>query len=137
MNIAPINEPKTMMPPTAATQKVGRAAILRSYSGFLARRCRITNSTRAMTAITSKPDNQGPHAGDGRKVDRQDERAYQHQREDAAEVIDRLGGLIDMRRQVSQRHEQRHHRYRQNHEEDRVPGKDGQQQPGQQRSTWR
>ena len=34
MNIAPISEPKTMMPATAATQKVGRAAIFRSYSGF-------------------------------------------------------------------------------------------------------
>ena len=30
MNMAPISEPMTMMPPTAATQKVGRAATLRS-----------------------------------------------------------------------------------------------------------
>ena len=30
MKATPISEPKTMMPATAATQKVGRAAILRS-----------------------------------------------------------------------------------------------------------
>ena len=30
MNIAPISEPNTMMPATAATQKIGRVAIFRS-----------------------------------------------------------------------------------------------------------
>ena len=30
MNIAPISEPKTIMPAQAATQKVGRAAVSRS-----------------------------------------------------------------------------------------------------------
>ncbi len=30
MNIAPISDPKTMMPATAATQNVGRAAMSRS-----------------------------------------------------------------------------------------------------------
>ena len=37
MNIAPISEPKTMIPAQAATQNGGRAAISRSYSGFFAR----------------------------------------------------------------------------------------------------
>ena len=48
-----------MMPPTAATQKVGRAAILRSYSGFLARRCRMTNRIKATIVTTSRPSDQG------------------------------------------------------------------------------
>ena len=56
MNIAPISEPKTMMPATAATQKVGRAATFRSYSGFLARRCRMTNST-----VATADDDEQPH----------------------------------------------------------------------------
>ena len=34
MNIAPISEPNTMMPATAATQKTRRAATSRSYSGL-------------------------------------------------------------------------------------------------------
>ena len=54
MNIAPISAPKTMMPPTAATQKVGRTATLRSYRGFLARRCRKTKSTVAIAAMTNR-----------------------------------------------------------------------------------
>ncbi len=40
MNIAPISEPKTMIPASAATQKVGRDATARSYSGLAARRWR-------------------------------------------------------------------------------------------------
>jgi hypothetical protein len=38
MNIAPINEPKTMIPAKAATQKMRRLATLRSYNGLRARR---------------------------------------------------------------------------------------------------
>ena len=38
-----------------------------------------------------------------REVDRQDERADEHDREDAAEVVDRLGRLVDVRRDEPQR----------------------------------
>ena len=41
MYIAPISEPNTTIPAIAATQNVGRAAALRSYSGFLALRWRM------------------------------------------------------------------------------------------------
>ena len=38
MNIAPISEPKTMIPATAATQNTRRDAMSRSYSGLATRR---------------------------------------------------------------------------------------------------
>ena len=41
MYIDPISEPKTMIPATAATQKVRREATCRSYSGLVARRSRM------------------------------------------------------------------------------------------------
>ena len=50
MNIAPISEPKTMIPASAATQKVGRDATRRSYKGLRTRRCRRTNAPAAATA---------------------------------------------------------------------------------------
>ena len=40
MNIAPMSEPKTMIPAQAATQKIRREAMFRSYSGLAARRWR-------------------------------------------------------------------------------------------------
>ena len=49
MNIAPISDPKTMIPAQAATQNVGRAAMSRSYRGSLVRRWRMTNATVAAT----------------------------------------------------------------------------------------
>ena len=55
MNIAPINEPNTMIPATAATQKIGRAAIFKSYSGFAARFCRMTKPMSAATATSPSP----------------------------------------------------------------------------------
>ncbi len=55
MNIAPMSAPNTMIPATPATQNVGRAAIFRSYSGFGARRWRMTNRMPATSAITSSP----------------------------------------------------------------------------------
>ena len=97
MNIAPISEPKTMMPATAATQKVGRAATLRSYSGFLARRCRKTNSTTAIDRDDEQAHGELLVTGHGQEVDREDERPDEDHREDAAEVIHRLGRLVDVR----------------------------------------
>jgi hypothetical protein len=49
-----------MIPAQAATQKTRRAAICRSYSGFLARRCRMTNAIAAATAIAARPSARVP-----------------------------------------------------------------------------
>ncbi len=68
MNIAPMSEPKTMSPAHAATQKVGRAATSRSYSGFRARRCRRTNATSVAAAIASRPIASVPLSGTGAKL---------------------------------------------------------------------
>ncbi len=68
MNIAPMSEPKTMMPAQAATQNVGRAAMSRSYNGFVARRWRMTNATAAATAMRARPTTSVPMFGTGAKL---------------------------------------------------------------------
>ena len=52
MYMVPMSVPNTMMPATAATQKIRRLAMSRSYSGLLARRCRMMNSPAATTVST-------------------------------------------------------------------------------------
>ena len=68
MNIAPISEPKTMMPANAATQKVGRAAMSRSYSGSLVRRWRTTNVMVAATQTITSPMTRASMLGTGAKL---------------------------------------------------------------------
>ena len=68
MNMAPISAPKTMIPPTAATQNVGRAAMRRSKSGFAARRWRTRNNTRATAAMPSSATARSRSLGTGTKL---------------------------------------------------------------------
>ena len=56
-----------MTPATAATQKVGRAATCRSYSGCAAARCLITNAAAA-AATTASPMTSAPLPGTGAKL---------------------------------------------------------------------
>ena len=68
MNMAANSEPNTMMPATAATQKIRRAATCRSYRGFRARRCRMKNAIAAAAAITPSPIAMVPSFGTDAKL---------------------------------------------------------------------
>jgi hypothetical protein len=57
-----------MIPAQAATQKIRRPATCRSYSGLVARRCRMTNTTAAATAIAARPSARVPLFGTGAKL---------------------------------------------------------------------
>ena len=90
MNIAPINEPNTMIPAHAATQNTRRLAMCRSYRGFAARRWRMTNAISAATAMISEPDRQRPLVRDRQEIDREDERPDEDKGQDATQVVDGL-----------------------------------------------
>ena len=68
MNIAPISEPKTMIPASAATQKVGRAATRRSYKGLATRRWRRTKAPIAPTATMPRIAAVVPLPGSGARL---------------------------------------------------------------------
>ena len=68
MNIAPISEPKTMIPARAATQKVARPAISRSKSGILTRRWRSTKAPAAATATIPRMIAVVPLPGSGARL---------------------------------------------------------------------
>ena len=95
---APISEPKTMIPAHAATQNVRREATSRSYSGIRRPPLAEENATSAATAIAASTSVQRPLVRHGREVDREDQRADEDEREDAAEVVHRLGRLVDVAR---------------------------------------
>ena len=75
MNMAPINEPNTMIPPSAATQNSRRAATTRSYSGNVARRC-LEVEQRAEHGGTDQESRPPPtrRVGDWQEVDPEHER---------------------------------------------------------------
>jgi hypothetical protein len=66
--MAPINDPNTMIPASAATQKIRRPATVRSYSGAFACRWRITNATPAATATITVASTIVPSLGTGAKL---------------------------------------------------------------------
>src|SRR5215469_10640228 len=68
MNMAPISDPNTMIPPTAATQNTRRPAMCRSYSGLAARRWRSTKAMAAATAIAASPKVTAVLPGTGAKL---------------------------------------------------------------------
>src|SRR2546430_1268150 len=68
MNTAPMNEPNTMLPAQAATQKVRRLATWRSNSGLFARRCRMKKAIPAATAMTATPRTSAPSLGTAAKL---------------------------------------------------------------------
>ena len=121
MNIAPISDPKTMIPATAATQNVGRAAMSRSYSGILGPSLADDERDRRRDADDRQADHERRHVRDGREVDGKDQRSDQDGGQDAAEVVDRVGRLVDVRRHESPGHEEGDDRERQRDEEDRPP----------------
>ena len=70
----------------------------------------------------------------GREVDREDQRADEHEREDAAEVVDRLGPLVHVRRDEEPGHQDRDDRERQREQEDRAPVEVLEQEPREHRA---
>ena len=111
-----------MIPATAATQNVGRAAfevIQREFGAALTddknHRCNHRNHQELNC--------QCPVLRHGDEIDREHERPNQDHREDAAEVIHLLGGLIDMRRNIAQCQENCHNRERDDNEENPGPGR--------------
>ena len=92
MNIAPISEPNTMIPAQAATQNVRPGGDVEVVERVGARAAGARRSaTSATTAIASEHQRERALVRHRREVDRQDQRADEHEREDAAEVVDRLG----------------------------------------------
>ena len=74
----------------------------RSYSGFGARRCAQQERDRARDRDRRQAEGQRALVRHGREVDREDERGDEHDGQDAAEVVDGIGRLVDVAR-----HEQR------------------------------
>ena len=99
MNIAPISEPNTMIPATAATQKMRRPAMSRSYSGL--RGAALADEERdpgGDARSTASPSASAPSSGTAAKLMARTSAGHEHDRQDAAEVVDRLGRLVDVGR---------------------------------------
>ena len=81
-----------------------------------------------------QPEHECSLVRDGREVDRQDQRRNQHDREDAAEVVDWIGRLVDVARDEEEGQHERHRGERQRQQEDRPPPEVLQEQAGEQRA---
>ncbi len=134
MNIAPISEPKTMIPAQAATQKIRRLGDLEVVQRRAGPPLAQHEGRRRGEGDDAEADRQRPLARHRRQVDPQHQRRDQEDREDAAEVVDRLGALVDVGGDVAPGEEEGERRQRQGDEEDRAPVELLQQGAGEQRS---
>ena len=121
-----------MIPARAATQKVARPAILRSKSGIRDAALAQHEGARRRQGDDSEDDRGLALAGFGRQVDRQHQRRHHRDREDAAEVVDRLGRLVDVGGDQLPGEEEGDRRQRRADDEDRAPLEPFQQRPGDQ-----
>ena len=133
MNIAPISEPKTIRPAQAATQKVGRAAVCEVVERVRGAPLPDVEADEGRARDDEQDDRQGGLVRDRREVDPEDERADQDDREDAAEIVDGLGRLVDVARHELDGHHERDHGERQGEQEHRSPPEVLEQDPGAQR----
>ena len=78
-------------------------------------------------------DRERLHVGHRDEVERHDERADHDRGEDAAEVVHRLGRLVDVGGDVAPGHVEGEERERDRDEEDRAPGEELEQQAGDER----
>ena len=101
MNIAPISVPKTMIPATAATQKVAPRCDLEVVQRGRGAALADDERHRGGERDRRQSERQRALARDRREVDREHERRDEQHREDAAEVVDRIGGLVDVRGNVA------------------------------------
>ena len=134
MNIAPISEPKTMIPAQAATQKIRRVGHLEVIERRAGAALAHDEGGDRRQGDDAEPDRQRPLARHRREVDPQHQRRHQQDREDAAEVVDRLGGLVDVGGDVAPGQEEREGSQRQGDEEDRAPVEVLEQGAGEQRA---
>ena len=93
----------------------------------------MTKAARGGDRDQAEADRQRPLAGHRGEVDPQHQRGDQEDREDAAEVVDRLGRLVDVGGDVAPGHEEGEDRQRQGDQEDRAPVELLEQRPGEQR----
>ena len=89
-------EPKTMIPAQAATQKIRRARVLE-----VVQRVRRAPLTKVEGAERRQCDGrQAEHeralVGHRGEVDREDQRSHENDRQDPAEVVDRVRRLVDV-----------------------------------------
>ena len=106
-----------MIPAHAATQNVRPAGDVEVVERVLRPALPDEEGDQRGERDDREADRQRALVRDGREVDRQDQRADEHDREDAAEVVDRLGSLVDVRRDEHPGHQDRTDRQRQREQE--------------------
>ena len=121
MNMAPISDPKTMMPAAGShpehAPRGDLEVVQRVGDTLLAQDERDTRDQRHDDQAEGEPS----FARDRREVDGQDQPADHRGRQDPAEVVDLLGRLVDVGRHEPDGHDQRDDRQRQGDDEDRAP----------------
>ena len=124
-----------MIPAHAATQNVVRerdVEVVQRVGGAALADARTRRQRRARRPAPRESASV-PAFGDRGEVDRQDQRADQDDREDAAEVVDRLGRLVDVGGDEHERHDQGDADQGQGDEEDRAPPEVLEEGPGDER----
>ena len=107
MNIAPISDPKTMIPahggdPEHAAR--GDVQVVQRVGGPL---LADDEGDPCDDRDAEQREGERPGIRDRREVDAEDRRPDHHRRQDPAEVVDLLGRLVDVGRHEPDRHDQR------------------------------
>jgi hypothetical protein len=121
MNMAPMSVPKTITPAQAATQKTRRPATLQVVERVSRRTLANQEGDQPGKGDRGQSEGQRSPVRHSGEVDRQNERRDEHDGEDAAEVVDRIGRFVDMARDEPERHQQRDDGERQREQEDGAP----------------
>ena len=122
-----------MIPAQAATQNTRRPAMCRSYSGLRARALAQHEGDQPDERDDGQRQGQSSLVRHRREVDGEDQRPDEGDGEDAPEVVDALGRLVDVGRDEEPGHEHGDDGQRQRDEEDRAPPEVLEQEPGDQR----
>ena len=134
MNMAPINDPKTMMPPQRRDPEGAATGDVKVVEGVRGATLAHDEGGRRDDRDGRQHQSQDAGVGDRREVDGQDQRRHQDDRQHPAEVVDRVGRLVHMAGHVDQRHHQGDRRQRHGEDEDRAPPVVLQQRPGDHRT---
>ena len=118
---AAMSDPNTMMPASAAIQKMRLPATCRSYSGLGARRWRMTNATMPAIAIAARPTASAPALGTAAKLIASTSAAIITTDRMPPRLSTGSDGLVHVARHERDRGDERHHGERQGHQEDRAP----------------
>ena len=97
-----------MIPAQAATQKTRGPAMPRYVERALGATLADVESDQGSDRDRREPADKCPLAGNRREVDAEDCGRHEQYRQDPAEVVDRIGRLVDVTRDIAQRHEHRH-----------------------------